>query len=141
MPLRGSTDWWTPRMRNARWPSARMHIRADGHRAFLIRGVHQSVEPLSGIRAHRQQPDIVDHDQPRTEDHLDGLGDRIVGTVAPHQHAQFLEAEPRHFEAGLDGELTEPFEEERLTGPRWATYHQILVAADPLERAQRTLGR
>jgi len=48
---------------------------------------------------------------------LDGLGDRIVGTVAAHQHAQLLEAEPGHFESGLDGELTEPFQEERFAGP------------------------
>ena len=49
---------------------------------------------------------------------MHGPGDRIVGTMATHQHAQLLEAEPGHFETGLDGELTEPFQEERLASPR-----------------------
>ena len=33
-------------------------------------------------------------------------------------YTQFLEAEPGHFESGLNGKLAEPLQEERFTGPR-----------------------
>src|SRR5439155_16161472 len=104
-------------------------------RALFVGRIDQPEESLSGIRADGQQPDVVDYDQPCTEDGLHGLGDRIVGTMATHQYTQFLEAEPGHFESGLNGELAEPFQEERFSGPRRATHNHVLVAADPLERA------
>ena len=120
--------------------AGRMHVRTHRHRPFLIRRIHQAEESLGGIRTHGQQANVVDDDQPRAQDGLHGPGDRIVGAVATHQHAELLEAEPGHLESGLDGELTEPFQEERFASARWPAHHQVLVTADPLQRAQRCLG-
>ena len=98
--------------------TGRMHIRADGHRTFLIRRIHQTKESLGGIRTDGQEPDIVNDDQLGAQDGLHRFGHRIVGTVAAHQHSQLLQPEPRHFEAGFNGELTEAFQKERLAGAR-----------------------
>ena len=118
-----------------------MHVRTDGHRALFVSRVYQPEEPFGGIRADGQQSNVVDDDKPRAENGLHSPGDRIVGTMATHQYTQFLEAEPGHFETGLNGQLAKPLQEKRFSGPRRATHNQVLVAADPLECAQRTLGR
>jgi hypothetical protein len=40
-----------------------VQVGADGERAAFVGGVDQSVEPFGGVRADREQPDVVDDDQ------------------------------------------------------------------------------
>src|SRR5437870_13214746 len=93
---------------------------------------HQTEEAFGCIWANRQQPYVVNHDQPCTEDRLYGLGHRIIGAVAAYEDAQVLQAEPRHLEACLNSELAERLEEKCFPGSRRATDHEIFAAADPL---------
>src|SRR5215831_4308386 len=61
--------------------------------ALWITWFHQAEEALGSIRADRQQPYVIDHDQPRAEDRLHLSGYRIVGAMATDQHAEFHQAE------------------------------------------------
>src|SRR5438045_2241816 len=61
--------------------------------------------------------------------------------MATHQYTQFLEAEPGHFESGLNSKLAEAFQPECFARAAPSTNHKILPPANPLERAQRGLGR
>ena len=70
-----------------------------------------------------------------------GFGCGVVGAVAAHERAEVLETEPRHLVAGIDGGLSERFTEVGLAGAGWSAHDEVLVAVDPLEGAQRPLGR
>ncbi len=117
-----------------------VEVGADRDAAALVGGVDQAVESLGGVGADRQEPDIVDHDQVGPQDAGDGLGDRVVGAVAADQGAELLEGEPGDVLAGCNGCLAEGLEHEGLACPRRAADDEVLVAADPLQGAQRCLG-
>jgi len=61
--------------------------------------------------------------------------------VPPDQDAELLEGEPGDLQALFDGLLTEGFEQERLARPRRPADHQVLPAADPLQRLEGLLSR
>jgi hypothetical protein len=84
-----------------RWPEharfRRVQIGRDRHRAFLVGGVHQAVEALGGIGGHRQQSNVIDHDQLGAQDAPDRLDQTVVGPVTADEDAQVLEGEPVNF--------------------------------------------
>jgi len=118
----------------------RVKVGRNGQSPLLIGGINQAVEPLGGIGGHRQQPDVVDHDELGAKDAPDGLGHRVIRPVSSHQDAQGLEAEPGHPPAGVDGGLAQGLQEHRLARARGATDHQVLLPSDPLHGPKRILG-
>jgi hypothetical protein len=60
--------------------------------------------------------------------------------VPADQHAELFEGEPGDMLSCFDGGLAEGFEQERLAGARGAADDEVLVPADPFQRAQRCLG-
>ena len=118
-----------------------VQVRADGDAAPLVGGVDESVETLGRIEAHRQQANVIEDDQLRSQDPPDGPRYGVVGPVAPHENAEILEDEPGDLDADLDGGLANGFEEERLPRARRSAYHDVLAAPYPLQGAQGGLGR
>lgn len=82
-------------------------IRADGGGAFFVGGVHDPVESFGGVGGHREQADVVDHDELGAEDSGHGIHDAVVRAVRTDQGAEVFESEPRHADPGLDGLLAE----------------------------------
>jgi hypothetical protein len=117
-----------------------MQVGADGNAAPFVGGIDQAVEPFGGVGADRQQPDVIDYGQVRSQDATDGLGDRVVGPVAADQRAELFQGEPGDVLSGFDGGLAEALKQEGLAGAGGPADDQVLVPADPFQGAQCLLG-
>jgi len=117
-----------------------VQVRGERDGAFLVGGVDDAVERFGGLGGHGQQADVVDDDHIGAEDLADGAAGRVVDSVPSDEDAKLFKTEPRDVGALVDGGVAECFEEVALAGARWTTDDDVLVAVDPLEGPQRSLG-
>ena len=93
-----------------------VEVGGQGDAALLVGGVDDPVEGFGGVGGNRQQPDVIDQDQVRSEDPAEGSAGGVVGPVAADDLAELFEAEPQDVGAGIDGGVAERFEEVGLPG-------------------------
>jgi hypothetical protein len=91
-------------------------------------------EPFGGVRAGRQEADIVDAHEVGAVDAFDGASVGVVDAVAAHEAAEVFEREPHHPQVAVDGGLPERFEEVALAGAAGAAEDEVLPPLDPLQR-------
>ena len=119
----------------------RVQVRRHGDGAFLVGGIDEAIETLGGVGPDFEKPDVINHDQIGAEYAGDDTVDGVVGAVRADQGAEVFEAEPRDSHAGFDDLLAEGFEEESLAGSAGPANDDVLLPADPFQRAQRLLRR
>jgi site-specific DNA recombinase len=117
-----------------------VQVGADGQAAPFVGGVDEAVEAFGGVRADRQQPDVIDGDEVGAHDAGDGLGDGVVGAVMPDEGAEVFDGEPGHGHAAVDGALAERLTEVALAGAGRPADAKVLVPANAFQCGQCVLG-
>ncbi len=111
-----------------------MQVRRQRDRAFLVGGIDNAVESLSGLCRDRQESDVVDADQVGAHDLLDRPVGAVIDAVPVDQRAEGLEGEPLDVAAVPDRGVTESFQQMCFAGAGRSADDEVLVAVDPLER-------